>query len=190
MSNLIASLARRAIDYNYKAQREILKELKEAGHIVPKLNSSKADYDAFFLNTLISINDYTRLRLDVSLECLESQYTTALWSSTDDDDHNLDEPSLGYELSENAKACLDYDLLLFISLLATKLITLEGIEERTGQNSTQVAHDFWLTRNGHGAGFWDGDYEQDKLGDTLTALSEQIGSCDLCVGKDNLVYVY
>ena len=24
-----------------------------------------------------------------------------------------------------------------------------------GMNEEQIGHDFWLTRNGHGAGFWD-----------------------------------
>ena len=34
----------------------------------------------------------------------------------------------------------------------------------------RIGHDFWLTRNGHGAGFWDGDWDEDfeKL------------ACDVC----------
>lgn len=27
----------------------------------------------------------------------------------------------------------------------------------TDMTPAQAGHDFWLTRNGHGAGFWDGD---------------------------------
>src|SRR5262245_12754239 len=34
-----------------------------------------------------------------------------------------------------------------------------------------AGHDFWLTRNGHGAGFWDGDYPDD-VGDALTKASK------------------
>lgn len=55
-----------------------------------------------------------------------------------------------------------------------------------GQSSEQAGHDFWLTRNGHGAGFWDrglGD-----LGDVLTKSSEDMGSFDLYVGDDGKVY--
>lgn len=37
-----------------------------------------------------------------------------------------------------------------------------------------IAHDFWLTRNGHGCGYWDGDYG-DKLGDLLTKACESRG---------------
>jgi len=45
-----------------------------------------------------------------------------------------------------------------------------------------IAYDFWLTRNGHGAGFWDGDYHPDKrcnvglglkLSDGAKAFGEQ-----------------
>ena len=40
----------------------------------------------------------------------------------------------------------------------------------------QAGHDFWLTRNGHGAGFWDGDWP--KHGDMFTKISECYGSVD------------
>ena len=46
-----------------------------------------------------------------------------------------------------------------------------------GYDETRAGHDFWLTRNGHGAGFWDRDElsavvpESDEtLGDRLSAL--------------------
>jgi hypothetical protein len=51
-----------------------------------------------------------------------------------------------------------------------------------------VAHDFWLTRNGHGAGFWDGDYEE-KLGDRLTAAAQKFGEADLYIGDDGWIYI-
>lgn len=37
-----------------------------------------------------------------------------------------------------------------------------------------LGHDFWLTRNRHGAGFWDGDYEK-RVGEILTDLSHKFG---------------
>jgi hypothetical protein len=37
--------------------------------------------------------------------------------------------------------------------------------------------DFHYTRNGHGAGFWDGDWEEH--GDTLTAMSRPYGTLEL-----------
>lgn len=50
----------------------------------------------------------------------------------------------------------------------------------------QAGHDFWLTRNGHGAGFWDrglGD-----IGEMLSAAAKSFGSADLYVGDDGKVY--
>ena len=52
-------------------------------------------------------------------------------------------------------------------------------EERAG-------HDFWLTRNGHGAGFWDrglGD-----LGDMLADAARVYGGVDLYPGDDGRIY--
>ena len=50
----------------------------------------------------------------------------------------------------------------------------------------QAGHDFWLTRNGHGAGFWDrglGD-----RGDRLSAMARPYGEVDLYVGDDGQVW--
>jgi hypothetical protein len=47
--------------------------------------------------------------------------------------------------------------------------------------------DFWLTRNGHGAGFWDGDWPE-KQGEALTALAEEFGELNVCVGDDGKLY--
>lgn len=50
----------------------------------------------------------------------------------------------------------------------------------------QIAHDFWLTRNGHGAGFWDRGLG--RVGDVLTQLSKPYGECWLYLGDDGKVY--
>jgi hypothetical protein len=54
-------------------------------------------------------------------------------------------------------------------------------------DQSQAGHDFWLTRNGHGAGFWDrglGD-----LGDELTAISKKFGELSPYQGDDGKVYL-
>lgn len=38
----------------------------------------------------------------------------------------------------------------------------------------QNGHDFWLTRNGHGTGFWDRGYP-DEIGDALTDAAHSFG---------------
>ena len=49
-----------------------------------------------------------------------------------------------------------------------------------------IVHDFWLTRNGHGAGFWDGDYDghEENLGDNLTELSKDFAGQHVLVNED------
>lgn len=44
----------------------------------------------------------------------------------------------------------------------------------------QAGHDFWLSRNGHGSGFWDRDssYYGDHIRDWLQRKSEQFGETD------------
>jgi hypothetical protein len=69
---------------------------------------------------------------------------------------------------------------------------------------SRAGHDFWLTRNGHGAGFWDGDWDSplpegcplvddcdkpyDSVGDYLTDMSRPYGEVNLCVGDDGKIY--
>lgn len=52
-----------------------------------------------------------------------------------------------------------------------------------------IAHDFWLTRNGHGAGFWDGDYG-DSLGKKLTDIAKKWGEINFYVDIDGKVYEF
>ncbi|MFX7784369.1 hypothetical protein ABTJ92_19280, partial [Acinetobacter baumannii] len=50
-----------------------------------------------------------------------------------------------------------------------------------------AGHDFWLNRNGHGSGFWDGDWPG-EMGDRLDEASKKYGTVDLIVGEDGLIY--
>ncbi len=52
----------------------------------------------------------------------------------------------------------------------------------------RAGHDFWLTRNGHGAGFWDGDWPEPQA-QLLTDASKAFGECNLYVGDDGKIYL-
>jgi len=58
----------------------------------------------------------------------------------------------------------------------------------TGLDSSQIGHDFLLTRNGHGAGFWDRDLGEqgDKLSDICSTYSE----VSTYIGDDKLIYTF
>lgn len=49
-------------------------------------------------------------------------------------------------------------------------------------------HDFILTANSHGAGFWDRGYGQD--GDILTDIAKPYGDISLYVGDNGTLYMY
>jgi hypothetical protein len=56
-----------------------------------------------------------------------------------------------------------------------------------GDPYEQAGHDFWLNRNGHGAGFWDGDWAAPGA-DILDEASAAAGPVDLYVGDDKFIY--
>ena len=61
-----------------------------------------------------------------------------------------------------------------------------------GADPSQAGHDFWLTRNGHGAGFWDrpdGTYPNDPDGSALTTAAHKAGEVDTYIGDDGKVYL-
>ena len=69
---------------------------------------------------------------------------------------------------------------------------MKSAEERVGDALKEfdegiLMHDFWLTRNHHGAGFWDGDYPE-IVGKVLTEISHAFEPVDLYVGDDGKVY--
>ena len=56
---------------------------------------------------------------------------------------------------------------------------------------TMAGHDFWLTRNGHGTGFWDrtDDVYGPGNGEVLTQLAEKAGEAETYEGGDGRLYV-
>lgn len=107
-----------------------------------------------------------------------AQYVgTALWSELDDAGEPLDGLYSIDDIPSESLGAMLADCADFIVGAGSDLDDMEP---------GQAGHDFWLTRNGHGAGFWDrglGD-----LGDRLTTLSKPYGSASLCVGDDGNVH--
>lgn len=72
---------------------------------------------------------------------------------------------------------------------------LERAYEARGYSDEYAGHDFWLTRNGHGAGFWDRGLGE--VGDALSAfcgwearnLENSFGEVDAYLGDDGHIYL-
>ncbi len=109
---------------------------------------------------------------------LDGYTECALWSSTDDGEP-LD--SGDHELAQETKDA-------FLAHCSAFLGEIDDyqIPWRDAMEWDQLGHDLWLTRNGHGAGFWDRGL--DEVGDRLTEAAKRQGSCDLYVGDDGLIY--
>jgi hypothetical protein len=105
-------------------------------------------------------------------------FETALWSSLDNINEPMDSNYNFYDLAQETIDKAEIDINEFI-FLAGSLLDNYSYE--------QILHDFWLTRNRHGAGFWDGDYEK-SIGEKLTELSHEFGQVDLYIGDDNKIY--
>lgn len=108
---------------------------------------------------------------------------TALWSSNDNADDSGGEPlDANYSISDIDPATLKR----MIQDCADFQKDFGDLIDDDGGDYSQAGHDFWLTRNGHGAGFWDGDWE--KHGDELTEASKDFGEYYLHVGDDGVIY--
>ena len=84
----------------------------------------------------------------------EAYVIAALWSSTDDDDDPLDSNYDARDLAPETVRKMKEDCEKFQKENKEDL----EIAKKQGHDEAHCGHDFWLTRNGHGAGFWDRDY--------------------------------
>ncbi len=85
----------------------------------------------------------------------------------------------GNKFSNEARHLATFEVTAFLHLAKwhTQGWTLE-----------QLGHDFWLTRNGHGTGFFDRETGTEESRDALTTLSKVFGDCDCYAGDDGLLY--
>ena len=58
--------------------------------------------------------------------------------------------------------------------------------EKDGYGDSQAGHDFWLTRNHHGVGFWDRDLG--SRGEALTKFADAYGETSIYRGDDGKLY--
>jgi len=123
-----------------------------------------------------SLDDFTRQYLE-----------TALWSTNDEStpaggvplDENYDIDDIADEtLKQMVKDCEDFQ--------QAEAADLALAYQQRGYDEGSAGHDFWLTREGHGAGFWDRGLG--AVGDRLSKASKVYGSFYLYVGDDDMIH--
>jgi hypothetical protein len=92
----------------------------------------------------------------------------ALWSSTDEDGKPLDS---AYSVDDIGQDWIEEARGEVVDFLADNWADVADLE------AAQVGHDFWLTRNRHGAGFWDRGLGE--RGQRLTDAAHAYGESDL-----------
>ncbi len=96
---------------------------------------------------------------------------------------HCDNPDMEYaEFSPSFVQQSEDDCLNFLEALGDLAEALDN----AGHTPERIGHDFWLTRNGHGAGFWDRGLGE--LGAKVTDLAHSFGSVDCYAGDDGLIY--
>jgi len=122
------------------------------------------------------------MSIDVdTLDTFTKQYLgTALWSSTNPDAYPDDTPlDKDYGIHDFEEATLER------MVADCKKFQDENADD-IADDPSRAGHDFWLTRNGHGCGFWDGDWPE-EAGERLTKAAEAYGEQTLFVNDSGQV---
>lgn len=127
---------------------------------------------------------------------VRSYVAAALWSTTDESDESggvpLDRDHDESDLAPEALQAAVVDCLAFLNRYGCYIsASAERDDYRpTGDGGDVFAHaghDFWLTRCGHGAGFWDGDWPE-CYGTMFDKGAKGFGNVDLYKGDDGRLY--
>lgn len=118
----------------------------------------------------------------------------ALWSSYDESDENGGNPmdqnysddDLAAETLEAMQAACERFQSENAALLSIYYQHVNRVDDSPVE--AYAGHDFWLSRNGHGAGFFDRDYVPSETQDALQSAAEAFGNFDLYIGDDGRIY--
>jgi len=111
---------------------------------------------------------------------IQAYIEAALWTSTDEEGETFE--SLNFDAQDiegKSIANMAADVEDFVSANEEKL-------DESGLEPEQIGQDFWLTRNRHGAGFWDRGLG--KVGRELSDAAHVYGSSDLYIGDDEKLH--
>jgi hypothetical protein len=128
-------------------------------------------------------------------DMLRGYVDAALWSSSDEDDTQFSRWASRSDIAASSIKSMKKDISKFVRANKNALVDYaEKIKVSYSADYSnpyeQAGHDLWLTRNGHGSGFWDRNYGgHDEIGKKLTAGAKKLGMSDLYRGDDGKIYV-
>jgi hypothetical protein len=110
---------------------------------------------------------------------VDAYLEAALWTATDEDGRPLDRK---HSVSDFSQESVDDAVREGNKFIGENRADLESVG-----TESQHGHDFWLTRNRHGAGFWDRGYG--AAGDRLTKSAHGYGEAYVYVGDDGALHI-
>lgn len=136
----------------------------------------------------MKISDLRRPRIneasaDAPNQALRQYIETSIWASSDYGEP-MDAKFSVEDLAPETMNTMKQDVARFMQ--AARSLLTQALEQ--GYEASHIGHDFWLTRNGHGAGYWDRGLG--KIGDQLTDIAKTFGEAVLYIGDDNKIHQF
>lgn len=125
--------------------------------------------------------------MDEYVDTMVQHYAVAaLWSSTGDDGEPLDGLYTAEDIDLETWDAMAEDCSAFVLAARDGEWNGTGTDLIGDMSAEQCGHDLWLTRNGHGAGFWDRGLGE--RGDRLSDIARPFGEVHLYIGDDNMIH--
>src|ERR1035437_1508093 len=122
------------------------------------------------INSMAADNNF-----DVN-KILNSYLETAIWAE-ESDENDLQGKTI-HEIDKNSKANSAIEMYQFLQKAQQ-----EASDELNTYDEEAIGHNLWLSRNGHGAGFFDDN------NDKLQNLARNMKPVDIYLSVDNKIYI-
>ena len=122
------------------------------------------------INSMAADNNF-----DVN-KILNSYLETAIWAE-ESDENDLQGKTI-QDIDKNSKANSAIEIYQFLQKAQQ-----EASDELNTYDEEAIGHNLWLSRNGHGAGFFDDN------NDKLQNLARNMKPVDIYLGNDNKIYI-
>jgi hypothetical protein len=114
-------------------------------------------------------------------EILKHYLIAGLWATPDNDENEFLDGL--YSLEDISLQALKSS----IKDINTFMLKAKDILKGLNISNDQIGHDIFLTRNGHGAGFWDRGLGE--TGEKLTLICDELKEVNLYAGDDKKIYI-
>ena len=119
-----------------------------------------------------TLDTFTRAYLECALFTSDPEPRSGEWCESD-----------RWNIDAIDRACVQRAIDDCAAFQSANRADLDEVSDTFHVDDSQHGHDFWLTRNGHGAGFWDRGYG--ALGDKLTDAAHAWGEVDVTGPETN-----